>query len=160
MGHIYFFYRPRVSVENPQSLQDVQRSYILLRPLPSGTKFKSDNPEVGEEGSPRPLEDAGDNNRLLAVPKKKFPATGSHERLLWVLAAYIGASISSICDIYWPWLLDYVRTYVGHLWIRQIVRLKRSRRLSSKAQITKQRPRWCNLSAITLQGHTEEYRQP
>ncbi|KAI5793796.1 hypothetical protein DFH27DRAFT_567354 [Peziza echinospora] len=82
MGHIYFFYRPRVSVENPQSLQDVQRSYILLRPLPSGAKFKSDNPEVGEEGSPRALEDAGNNNRLLVVPKKKFPATGSHERLL------------------------------------------------------------------------------
>ncbi|KAF8461084.1 hypothetical protein BDZ91DRAFT_765927 [Kalaharituber pfeilii] len=69
-GIIYFFFRQKVSVEEPQSLSDVQRSYIIFRPLPAGAKL--------HEGA---LKDAG-NNRLLTIPKKKFPSTGSHERLL------------------------------------------------------------------------------
>jgi hypothetical protein len=60
-GIIYFFYRGRVGVEDPQGIQDVARSYIVLRPLDIGAK-------VGEG----PLDDAG-NARLLALPKKMLP---------------------------------------------------------------------------------------
>ena len=33
-GIIYFFFRGRVGVEDPQGIEDVARSYIVLRPLP------------------------------------------------------------------------------------------------------------------------------
>lgn len=60
-GIIYFFYRGRVDVEDPQGIEDVARSYIVLRPLDPGAK-------VGET----PLNEAG-NARLLALPKKMLP---------------------------------------------------------------------------------------
>ena len=60
-GVIYFFFRGRVGVDEPQGVQDIARSYIVLRPLPKGAK-------IGEG----PMEDAG-NNRLLALPKKVLP---------------------------------------------------------------------------------------
>ncbi len=31
-GEIYFFYRPKVSVEEPHSRDDVQHMYLVLRP--------------------------------------------------------------------------------------------------------------------------------
>ncbi len=60
-GIIYFFYRGRVNVEEPQGVEDLARSYIVLRPLPHGAKLG--------DGA---VEDAG-NNRLLALPKKVLP---------------------------------------------------------------------------------------
>jgi hypothetical protein len=60
-GIIYFFFRSRVNVEEPHGVEDVARSYIILRPLPIGAK-------LGEG----PLEDVG-NARLLILPKKTLP---------------------------------------------------------------------------------------
>jgi hypothetical protein len=60
-GVIYFFFRGRVGIEDPQGVEDVARSYIVLRPLPIGAK-------LGDG----PLEDSG-NARLLALPKKMLP---------------------------------------------------------------------------------------
>ncbi|MEQ6890262.1 DUF2795 domain-containing protein [Halomonas sp. CS7] len=48
-GDIYFFYRPRVDVDRVQSLDDVQRLYLILVP------------------------DAADTARLLLVGKKRMP---------------------------------------------------------------------------------------
>ena len=60
-GIIYFFFRARVNVDEPHGVEDIARSYMVLRPLPLGAK-------LGEG----PLEDKG-NNRLLALPKKVLP---------------------------------------------------------------------------------------
>lgn len=60
-GIIYFFIRARVGVDDPSSVQDVARSFIVLRPLPQGAKIGDGN-----------LEDTK-NNRLLALPKKVLP---------------------------------------------------------------------------------------
>ncbi|KAL9127991.1 MAG: hypothetical protein Q9217_003252 [Psora testacea] len=62
-GLIYFFFRGRVGVDEPKSVNDVARSYIILRPLPQGAK-------LGEG----PIGDAG-NNRMLALPKKVLPVS-------------------------------------------------------------------------------------
>lgn len=62
-GIIYFFFRARVGIEDPQGVNDIARSYLVLRPLPLGAK-------LGEG----PLEDGG-NNRLLALPKKVLPVS-------------------------------------------------------------------------------------
>ena len=60
-GIIYFFFRGRVGVDSPSDVNDLARSYIVLRPLPHGAK-------LGDG----PIGDAG-NNRLLALPKKVLP---------------------------------------------------------------------------------------
>ncbi|KAB8217686.1 hypothetical protein BDV33DRAFT_193399 [Aspergillus novoparasiticus] len=65
-GVIYFFYRPRVNVSEPSSVDDVARSFIVLRPTPLGASLDQ------TQGS---LE-AGAKCRLMLLPKKKFPTSG------------------------------------------------------------------------------------
>ncbi|KAB8073693.1 hypothetical protein BDV29DRAFT_201697 [Aspergillus leporis] len=65
-GVIYFFYRPRVNVSEAHSVDDVARSFIVLRPTPLGAALDE------TQGS---LE-AGAKCRLMMLPKKKFPTTG------------------------------------------------------------------------------------
>ncbi|KAI4213405.1 MAG: hypothetical protein LQ351_003905 [Letrouitia transgressa] len=60
-GIIYFFFRGRVGINEPSDVDEVARSYIVLRPLPHDAK-------LGEG----PIGDNG-NNRLLALPKKVVP---------------------------------------------------------------------------------------
>ncbi len=43
-GLIYFFFRPRVNVDDPSSVSDIARSYIVLRPLPHGAKLTGKSP--------------------------------------------------------------------------------------------------------------------
>jgi hypothetical protein len=71
-GIIYFFFRGRVGVDDPQGIEDVARSYIVLRPLPIGAK-------LGEG----PLEDSG-KARLLALPKKMLPKSKQDRFLMFV----------------------------------------------------------------------------
>lgn len=71
-GIIYFFFRGRVGVEDPQGLEDIARSYIVLRPLSLGAK-------LGDG----PLEDTG-NARLLALPKKMLPKSKQDRFLMFV----------------------------------------------------------------------------
>jgi len=81
-GIIYFFFRGRVGVEAPQGIEDVARSYIVLRPLPLGTK-------IGEG----PLQDDG-NARMLALPKKMLPKGSQDKFLMFVEKA--GAFIKDL----------------------------------------------------------------
>jgi hypothetical protein len=76
-GLFYFFFRPRVQVEDVTSLADVQKSYLLLRPT------KSD------------LESAEKSLRIIQIPKKSLPSTGTHERFL----AFVIASDEHIKDL-------------------------------------------------------------
>ena len=62
-GIIYFFFRGRVGINEPSDVNDIARSYIVLRPLPHGAK-------LGEG----PIGDAG-SNRMLALPRKVLPAS-------------------------------------------------------------------------------------
>lgn len=68
-GIVYFFFRPRVSVEEPESIDDIARSFLVLRPLPRDAKL-GEGP-IGDD----------DNCRLLVLPKKKLP-TSSRERYM------------------------------------------------------------------------------
>ncbi|KAL8851104.1 MAG: hypothetical protein Q9221_004000 [Calogaya cf. arnoldii] len=62
-GVIYFFFRGRVGINEPSHVNDIARSYIILRPLPHGAK-------LGDG----PIGDAG-HNRMLALPKKVLPVS-------------------------------------------------------------------------------------
>ncbi|KAK0656209.1 hypothetical protein B0T16DRAFT_343012 [Cercophora newfieldiana] len=82
-GIIYFFIRGRVSVgEEPSSVDDIARSFILLRPIAKDAKLGSG-----------PIGDAG-NSRLLAVPKKVFPQSGRDKWIAIVEKA--GASFAQL----------------------------------------------------------------
>lgn len=66
-GVIYFFFRPRVNVEEPESIDDVARLHVVLRPLPLGAN-------MGD------LKDDG-KARIFMLPKKILP-TSSRDRFL------------------------------------------------------------------------------
>lgn len=71
-GIIYFFTRGRVGIEEPESVTDLQRSYMVLRPLPPGGK-------LGDG----PIDDVG-NNRLIALPKKVWPKSPRDRFMVFV----------------------------------------------------------------------------
>jgi len=71
-GIIYFVFRARVNIDEPEGVEDVARSYIILRPLPLGAK-------LGEG----PLADTGDA-RLLVLPKKVLPKSKADRFLVFV----------------------------------------------------------------------------
>lgn len=74
-GIIYFFTRSRVSVTSPSSIQDLARSYFVLRPLAPGAQITSG-----------PIPDSG-HNRLLSLPKKVWPKSGRDKFLVFVESA-------------------------------------------------------------------------
>jgi len=57
-GHIYFFYKPKVEVENPSSIDDVARLHILLKP-------------------------SSGQSRLIIVGRKYLPDPESHRQPIW-----------------------------------------------------------------------------
>ncbi|KAF2147177.1 uncharacterized protein K452DRAFT_347988 [Aplosporella prunicola CBS 121167] len=60
-GIIYFFIRNRVGIDEPEGADDLQRSFFVLRPIPTGGKLG--------DGA---VDDAN-TNRLFALPKKVLP---------------------------------------------------------------------------------------
>lgn len=71
-GIIYFFMRGRVDIDTPSSVDEVQRTHIILRPIHNDAK-------LGDG----PIGDAG-NSRLLALPKKVFPQSGKDRFMMFV----------------------------------------------------------------------------
>lgn len=71
-GIVYFFFRGRVGIDNPERVSDIARSYMVLRPIPKDAKL-SDGP-IGDS----------DNSRLIAIPKKVLPQSGRDRWLAFV----------------------------------------------------------------------------
>lgn len=71
-GHIYFLYRPNVRTEEVESLDDVQRMFMILKPTEGGGK-----------------------NRLIVVGKKKLPAVHERNRF-W---SFVEATADSIGEL-------------------------------------------------------------
>ncbi|KAI1283955.1 hypothetical protein F5Y07DRAFT_95098 [Xylaria sp. FL0933] len=71
-GIIYFFFRGRVGIDEPSDVKEIQRSYMLLRPLDKDAK-------IGEGTIPDKS-----NIRLIAVPKKVFPRSGRDRWIAFV----------------------------------------------------------------------------
>ena len=83
-GVIYFFTRNRVGIENADSVGDLQRTFFVLRPLPTGAKLGN--------GALPDLK----NNRLLALPKKAFPK--SHNDRFMAFVEKANTSIQDLKD--------------------------------------------------------------
>ncbi|KAL7805433.1 hypothetical protein V8C44DRAFT_224467 [Trichoderma aethiopicum] len=71
-GIIYFFIRGRVDVDKPEEVDDIARSYIILRPIGHDAKL-----------SKPPLADAG-NTRIVVLPKKVLPSSGRDRFLAFI----------------------------------------------------------------------------
>ncbi|CRG88189.1 hypothetical protein PISL3812_05216 [Talaromyces islandicus] len=76
-GIIYFFFRPRVNVEDPHSMNEVARSFFVLRPTPKSAQI-----QTGPLGGV-------DNCRLMMLPKKKFPSSGRERDMGFVEKANV-----------------------------------------------------------------------
>jgi hypothetical protein len=79
-GIIYFFIRGRVNIEDPSSVDEIQRTYIVLRPASSP-----------DDAKPQPT---SSHCRVLAVPKKVFPKTGRERWISFVEKA--GVSLDDL----------------------------------------------------------------
>lgn len=96
-GIIYFFFRGRVGIDEPSEVNDIARSYIVLRPIPHGSKL-GDGP-IGDVGT----------NRLLALPKKVLPR-GPKDRFM-VFVEKANSSMEDIKSIFSS--SDYVTQTAG-----------------------------------------------
>jgi len=76
-GLFYFLFRPKVNTSDVNSINDVQKSYLLLRP------------------TTKSISSASNKLRMIQIPKKSLPATGSHERFL----GFVIQSEESIKDL-------------------------------------------------------------
>ncbi|KGO74579.1 hypothetical protein PITC_002240 [Penicillium italicum] len=83
-GFIYFFFRPRVNIEDPESIGDVARSFFVLRPTVLGAKFDEAQGPVDKDAS----------CRLMMLPKKKFPTSPKERDMGFVEKA--GQSMQSL----------------------------------------------------------------
>ncbi|CEI70217.1 hypothetical protein FVEN_g1257 [Fusarium venenatum] len=81
-GIIYFFIRGRVNLEDPESVDDIARSFIMLRPIAKDARLG--------DGV---IADAG-NTRILALPKKTLPESGKEKYMVFVEKS--GASFDEI----------------------------------------------------------------
>lgn len=83
-GLVYFFLRGKVGVERPESLDQVKRSYLVLRPLPAGKTLAAGAEAAGDDGG---------RSRLLAIPKKRLPAKGHEKFLTFVEEPHAGLHV-------------------------------------------------------------------
>lgn len=73
-GLIYFFFRPRVNIEDPHGVNDVSRSFFVLRPTPLGAELDESQGLVDKDA----------RCRLMMLPKKKFPTSGKERDMGFV----------------------------------------------------------------------------
>lgn len=75
-----------MGTDNPDSVQDLQRSFMVMRPLPAGAKIT--------DGAVQEME----NLRLLALPKKVWPKGGNDKFMSFVEKA--GTTMADLKDTF------------------------------------------------------------
>lgn len=117
-GHIYFFYRPRVELEEVHSVDDVQRFHILLVPRPPefSTSSASNTTNADDEGEMNLLSAGADavpaaettgetkkHFRLISVGKKTLPDPEEGGRkgkgrkaTFWATVATVGEDLKNL----------------------------------------------------------------
>ncbi|KAJ5220342.1 hypothetical protein N7468_009546 [Penicillium chermesinum] len=73
-GIIYFFFRPRVNVEDPHSMDEVARSFAVLRPTPLGAELDKGQGPLDKDAK----------CRVIMLPKKKFPTSHTERDMAFV----------------------------------------------------------------------------
>ncbi|KAI5296211.1 hypothetical protein KEM52_005154 [Ascosphaera acerosa] len=78
-GLIYFFFRGRVNIEEPESLDDVSRSFIVFRSVPLDSTLAGSGVLSGEAKT----------CRLVMLPKKVFPTRAKQRYMAFVEKANV-----------------------------------------------------------------------
>lgn len=124
-GHIYFFYRPRVELEEVHAVDDVQRFHMLLVPRPpafsasassvpnasadANTDAEGEMNLVGEGADAVPAPPtAGETKkpfRLVSIGKKQLPdpdagggGGGRRKATFWATVAAVGDDLRTLQD--------------------------------------------------------------
>ena len=121
-GHIYFFYRPRVQLEEAHSIDDVKNFHMLLVPRPpdfassSSSNAEKVDPSKREEAEIKVLAPGADavpapdkeystkkHFRLITIGKKRLPdpqSPGANEsrrkELFWATVTAVGDDLTSL----------------------------------------------------------------
>jgi hypothetical protein len=121
-GHIYFFYRPRVEVEDVESIDEVRNLHMLLIPRPPEFLSTSEDNGAGSNTDPTKTEVAEmtllsrgadavpaapvtrntskQHYRLITIGKKKLPdpaAKGRHD-VFWGTVTSIGDDLLGLVE--------------------------------------------------------------
>ncbi|KAI0360998.1 hypothetical protein OH77DRAFT_1442914 [Trametes cingulata] len=122
-GHIYFFYRPKVELEEIHSLDDVQRFYMLLVPRPpsfaSASDTKTETQAKGDDEdqemnliesgadavpAPQPKGESKKRFRLMVIGKKGLPDPeaggggkgGGRKQVFWATVATVSDDLKKL----------------------------------------------------------------
>ena len=125
-GHIYFFYRPKVQLEEAHSLDDVRNLFMLLVPRPPKFSIyfesekqkrdetsKKEEPEDGPETevlapgadavpAPEMLDESQKHYRLLLIGKKHLPdpdiggSGRGRKQIFWATVTTIGDDLRAL----------------------------------------------------------------
>ncbi|OCH89571.1 hypothetical protein OBBRIDRAFT_794158 [Obba rivulosa] len=113
-GHIYFFYRPKVQIEEAESVDDIQRFYMVLVPRPpefstaSGSTAKTSGggdeeqemnliqPGADAVPAPEPTNKTKKRFRLIVLGKKSLPDPDKGRgrgNIFWATVATVGEDL-------------------------------------------------------------------
>jgi len=91
-GHVYFYYRPKMNIQEAQTLDDVQMLYLLLAP-----KYQAAEMLPSLDNSEGQKIKSSYNNRLLTISKKKLPEINERSRY-WAFVAVSSKDMNEIND--------------------------------------------------------------
>lgn len=122
-GHIYFFYRPRVDLDEVESIDDVQRFHILfiprppefsVGPAPSAEDAKTEESEIillsnGADAvpAPEPKNTKTKQFRFVSLGKKSLPdpeadggggGGGGRKEMFWGVVTTVGEDLEKLAD--------------------------------------------------------------
>lgn len=117
-GHIYFFYRPKVELDEAHSVDDIQRFHMLLVPRPPGFSVHTgDTDKTGEgmellsEGAdavpaPETTDEVRKAFRLIPIGKKSLPDPnaggggqgGGRKQIFWANINTVGSDLKRLED--------------------------------------------------------------
>ncbi|KAJ7496530.1 hypothetical protein FB451DRAFT_1074549 [Mycena latifolia] len=114
-GHVYFFFRPRVQIDDPSSIDDVKTLHMLLVPRPPKFSAADDTAvslhddskdmEMLQEGADAvpaaaPLDTAEKHYRLITIGKKTLPdpdsRRGGRKESFWATVTAVGDDLDAL----------------------------------------------------------------
>ncbi|KAJ7288883.1 hypothetical protein C8J57DRAFT_1707172 [Mycena rebaudengoi] len=111
-GHIYFFFRPRVEQDSPESIDDVKNLHMLLVPNPPKFSAHVDDSHHGNEDMTvlKPGDDVvpaaavldahKKHYRLITIGKKVLPdpeaRTGGRKQTFWATVVAVGDDLDAL----------------------------------------------------------------
>ncbi|KAG0247543.1 hypothetical protein BG011_001320 [Mortierella polycephala] len=97
-GRAFFFYRPKIDVDTPSDVGDIQRLYMLLSPDGAvGRPATEDKDKVNQSDQPSKPHAGTPLHRLLIIPQKSLPSPGKGRgSRVWAFMAEVSADVETL----------------------------------------------------------------